>query len=83
MRQKALIVLLCFASTACGLQDIIKQESFKYSFSEGICETGEHSFSTNAGMCSGLQNNSLNNGCAQAQRQNYFYANCSGSFVPN
>ncbi|MBC7456676.1 MAG: hypothetical protein H7235_00240 [Bdellovibrionaceae bacterium] len=75
-----LVSLLMISCTQ--LQDAAHEE-FKYSFSEGFCETGEKSFSNLNQMCSALQNNSYNNGCAQAQRQSYFNSKCSGSFTPS
>lgn len=80
--KKAIIILIALLSASCNVLQDAASESFKYSFSEGFCSTGEKSFSTNAQMCTALQNNAYNNGCAQAQRQSYFYSKCSGSFTP-
>lgn len=81
--KKAIIILIALLSASCiQLQDAAS-ESFKYSFSEGFCSTGEKSFSNLNQMCTALQNNAYNNGCAQAQRQNYFYSRCSGSWTPS
>ena len=33
-------------AAGCGLENSVKTEDFKYSFSENICQTGEHSFAT-------------------------------------
>lgn len=67
---------------SCNVVQDAASESFKYSFSEGFCSTGEKSFSTNAQMCTALQNNSYNNGCAQSQRQSYFQSKCPGAWTP-
>lgn len=76
-------LLIALVFTSCTQLKDAASETFTYSFSEGFCETGAKSFSTNAAMCSALQNNSLNNGCAQALRQNYFYSKCPGPFTPS
>jgi hypothetical protein len=80
---KAIIILIALLSASCNALQDAASESFKYSFSEGFCTTGEKSFSSNAQMCTALQNNSYNNGCAQAQRQSYFQSKCSGAWTPS
>jgi len=75
--------LLVMMSASCTQLQDAASESFKYSFSEGFCTTGEKSFSSNAQMCTALQNNTYNNGCAQAQRQSYFQSKCPGAWTPS
>jgi hypothetical protein len=82
--KKAIITLIALMTASCNQLQDAASESFTYNFSEGqLCATGEKSFSSNAEMCAALQNNAYNNGCAQSQRQNFFYSKCSGSWTPS
>jgi hypothetical protein len=55
-----------------------------YQFIFNGCDTGTHNFTDTTTtkaliqMCDALNNNSLNNYCAQNQRQQYFAEVCSG-----
>lgn len=55
-----------------------KNESFKYNLSYNGCSTGEQSFNSRSEMCTGLQNNKLNNYCALDLRRIHFENECPG-----
>ena len=54
-----------------------------YQFKDGSCDTDLHRFSgparviVRSQLCAGLQNESMNHGCALAQRQAYFAQMCN------
>lgn len=58
------------------------ESSLSYDLTVNGCATGSHSFSSLDSYCAGLQNNALNNNCAQTSRGDLFYQNCSGTFTP-
>lgn len=56
---------------------------YNYTFSYNNCETGKHTFSSLTQLCDGLKDDSLNHGCAESMREDYFKAKgCAGSFSP-
>lgn len=58
--------------------------TYKYQFVENGCDTGQQVFSSQSAMCSGVQNESLNHGCAGDLRQQYFTAQgCTGTYQPS
>lgn len=72
-----IVFVFVFGLSACGSSES-KDESYKYRFSEGSCDTGEQSFSSKQAYCSALKNDSLNKGCAAATRAKTFEsAKCS------
>lgn len=64
----------------------INSEDYKksYQFEVNGCNTGEHSFSSSdesemrRKLCEALQDDELNNGCAESLRFDYFEDNCEG-----
>ncbi|MGK5082093.1 hypothetical protein WDW37_02220 [Bdellovibrionota bacterium FG-1] len=76
-------VLVIFAGPAglvsCGKSD----QTFSYHFTINGCDTAEHFSSTLAEECGSLQNEALNNGCAQTLRKDFFaQIGCTGDFTP-
>jgi hypothetical protein len=70
-------IVLVLGISACGSTES-KDESYKYRFREGSCDTGQQSFSSKQAYCSALKNDSLNNGCAAATRaKTYESEKCS------
>jgi hypothetical protein len=57
--------------------------SYTYSLDDNGCQTGSHSFYSLGDYCAALENNSLNNGCAQTERGNLFSQKCPGGFSPS
>lgn len=55
-----------------------KTESFSYDLTYNDCKTEKHTFSSKQEMCDGLKDESLNKGCAQQLREDYFKLNCPG-----
>lgn len=53
-----------------------QMQSFKYEFEQNGCNTGKKEFSSKSEMCQGLQQESLNNGCALELRKDYFKQMC-------
>ena len=58
------------------------QQQYTYDLNVNGCATGSHSFNSLNDYCDGLEDNSLNNGCAQNERGNLFTAKCPGVFSP-
>lgn len=57
-------------------------EEFTYQFSGFRCSTGPQSAATFSEICSVLQDDELNQACAQDKREELFInAECSGSFI--
>jgi len=55
---------------------------YNYSFSEtGVCATGELTFTSLQAMCTALQTDSVNMGCALAARKDFFTQHCTGTFT--
>lgn len=63
---------------ACSQSSESKKEVLSYEFEVNSCKTGRHEFSSQQDLCQGLQNETLNKGCALAMRESYFAAQCSG-----
>lgn len=59
-----------------------ESKTYKYEFTFNNCPTGSHSFSSLSDMCQALQNETLNQGCAQDMRRQYFEQQCPGTFTP-
>jgi hypothetical protein len=77
MTRVLVFIISVFGLSACGSSES-KDESYRYRFSEGSCDTGEQSFSSKQAYCSALKNDSLNKGCAAATRAKTFEsAKCS------
>lgn len=74
--------VILFNLSSCNISQDIKNESLSYSLSVNGCETGSHSFASLSDYCTGLQNNTLNNNCAQTSRESLFNQKCSGTFSP-
>jgi hypothetical protein len=72
--------LLIFS--ACGSGDGTRagglSESLTYSHTANGCSTGEHTFSSTDGYCAGLQDETLNRGCALESRKLEFQRACPG-----
>jgi len=68
---------LC-AAAACGGGG---KTSYEYTFAEGTCATGDMTFTSLQAMCTALQSDSVNSGCALAARMSFFASHCSGAFV--
>jgi hypothetical protein len=88
MKVMSIVLLIALGSvfSACsvstdkdGVQAQAKSQSLSYDLSENNCDTGNHSFSSAGDYCNGLQNDSLNNGCALSLRQAQFQTDCPGS----
>jgi len=74
-----LIAMVTFA-TACKKDD----KNYSYSFDENGCKTGTQNFKSQGDLCLGLQNETLNHGCAEALRAQEFEKSCPGqTFTPN
>jgi hypothetical protein len=56
--------------------------NYNYNFDENGCKTGNQSFSSIEAYCKGLQNETLNKGCAQNIRKINFELKCPGTFTP-
>ncbi len=57
-------------------------EGLSYNLEVNGCKTDSHSFNSLDEYCAGLQNNALNNDCAQSARESLFNQKCSGVFTP-
>lgn len=71
-------VLFLFVTTACNqVMDYADEKSaYSYDFNVNGCATGEKNFSTRAEMCSALNNDLLNNNCAENERYTKFLSDC-------
>ena len=76
-----LLVIFTISLSACGSKDDTTTTSLSYDFTENGCKTGSHTFSSLAELCTGLQTDALNNGCALGLRQDEFKGRCSGTFT--
>lgn len=63
-------------ATACG-----GGKSYEYTFTETGCVTGDKTFTSLGAMCTSLQSDSANNGCALAERMSFFAEHCTGAFT--
>jgi hypothetical protein len=55
--------------------------NYQYAFEQNGCRTETHSFASKDAMCTGLQDETLNQGCAESMRREYFEAqDCAGTF---
>ena len=75
---KNYLFILAAAALIVGCQKESKSEKFEYDFTYNGCPTGKKSFGSRDEMCSALQNNSLNNHCAQDMRRQHFSRECPG-----
>lgn len=93
----ALISALAFGLIACkesgksvgaadngsiSTNEIQSSTTYSYDFTYNNCKTGRQTFDSAEKLCTGLQNNTLNNNCALSFRENYFNNNCQGTFKP-
>lgn len=74
----AALAMTLFGLAACSQSSESKKEVLSYEFEVNSCKTGRHEFSSQQDLCQGLQNETLNKGCALAMREDYFAAQCSG-----
>lgn len=76
------IILLQF--TSCDIVNKAKtdEQNWTYSLDVNGCQTGSHSFGSIEAYCDGLEDNALNNNCAQSARASLFASNCPGVFSP-
>lgn len=58
------------------------ESELTYSFSLNTCSTGKQTTDSIEKFCSNLQNNTLNNDCAESNRKVLFAISCKGSFTP-
>ncbi len=78
MKIQILLISIWLIGASCSVSHDNKSESLSYDFEFNGCPTGKHEFNSKAELCQGLQNDSLNGGCAQSLRQEYFQAQCPG-----
>jgi hypothetical protein len=83
----ASLTLLTFAG--CGKstgqeQSNLVSNTLCYRAVDNGCDTGKHCFGTTAEFCAALQDEVLNNNCAQYARKNTFFIpeGCPGTFTP-
>lgn len=84
MYKLIVLALTSFSIVACGDDgaDVsIKSEKYSYDFTLNGCKTEKQTFESLEAMCKGLQSHSLNHGCAEGMREDYFKKNCSGTFT--
>jgi hypothetical protein len=75
----ALIVSGCGSSNGGSPDNVTtSSEAFSYSFEYNGCKTEHHEFHSVGELCSGLQNEGLNNGCAGGMRAQMFADRCPG-----
>ena len=60
----------------------IHTENYSYQFKYNQCDTEKHEFTSMNELCVALQDEELNQGCAQNLRANHFKENCPGTFTP-
>lgn len=93
-----MVALLSVVLTGCSLKvndkEVAKvgdgntsQSEDSYDFTYNGCKTNRHSFSgspedVRSRLCAALQDEALNNGCAQSMREQMFNSKCTGSFKP-
>lgn len=83
------VALATLAVVACEKKESSKSksqtriENFSYQFEYNGCDTKKHEFSSLNELCSALQDDGLNEGCARNLREDYFKDNCSGTFTPH
>ncbi len=58
------------------------EQNWTYSLDVNGCQTGNHSFGSLEAYCDGLEDNALNNNCAQSARASLFASKCPGVFSP-
>lgn len=56
--------------------------SYTYSYKVNGCKTGKQTFHSIKELCIGLQNEALNNYCAQSRREVEYRKMCKGNFTP-
>ena len=79
------LICFIFSVSACSLSNTVDSltkaqstNNLTYSFTDGGCSTGEHTFYSNEQLCQGLKNDALNNYCAVSLRQSKFRTDCPG-----
>ncbi len=78
-------MMICLIFVSCDIVNKAKtdDQSYTYDLNVNGCPTGSHSFSNLTDYCAALENNSLNNNCAQTERGNLFAQKCPGGFSPS
>jgi hypothetical protein len=61
----SVILVSTLALSGCGDDKV----AFQYQYVVDDCDTGSHRFTSKEEICSGLQNDSLNRGCAREERK--------------
>ena len=67
-----------FLAAGCGGNG---KTSYEYTFSDTGCATGDMTFTSLQQMCTALQSDSVNGGCALTARMSFFASHCSGAFI--
>ena len=80
MANKALFLLSLFLVAACGTDqgESTHSEEFGYNYSHNGCSTEKQVFTSRDAYCSGLQDETLNKGCALSLRKQTFQEQCQG-----
>ena len=85
----ALVLALGTSFSGCGKIGIgtsdegaeISSEELGYEMEFNDCNTGKHTFDSKEALCKGLQDRTLNKGCAMRLRQDYHRERgCAGEF---
>lgn len=74
------ILSACNHSSSSDIKNEETSESYSYSYEVNRCQTGRQEFSSKDAYCAGLQNETLNKGCALTLRKKAFSEMCSGTF---
>lgn len=89
MKKMVLLFVAVQALVACAKENKSESHRNSYELSENGCSTGAHEFSsgsdedTQRQICSALQDEELNKGCAQDLRRIQFEETCPGqTFTP-
>jgi hypothetical protein len=77
---KYLLLLSLIALSACasGEEENASSQEFSYDYTSNGCSTGKQTFTSRDAYCSGLQNETLNQGCALKRRKETFQEQCQG-----
>lgn len=70
----SVVAVLVFAAlcASCGKDGETVSSSLSYEFESNGCNTGKHTFSSESELCTALQNDRLNRGCAAGLRAQHF-----------
>lgn len=71
-----LVLAAVLTLSSCSAKVENHSEKLSYQFVENLCDTGEHSFSSQPAYCEGLKDEKLNKGCAPALREKAFRETC-------